>query len=311
MRKKKWGYVCLVCLLLIGGVEGYLRLSWGFCDAVLIQADPALEYMAQPNQDRYRFKQHIVYNEYSQRNEAVDSSKVIILGLGDSVINGGTLTDQDSLATTLLTNTLSVDGKCVQVLNISAGSWGPDNCMAYLNQYGTFGAAAAFLVCSSHDVYDTMDFMPVVDTDVSFPSKQYRFALYELVDRYLYPRISSFGDGLFARQEVNPEEISHTEKECIHKNGKEFNPGFLAMTEYFRIRKLPFFILLHAEVSEQEQQKYNKEGTLILSFCQENQIPVVADLGRLSVLDYRDNIHVNESGQRKLYMLLMKQLITE
>lgn len=311
MKKKKWSYICLICLLLIGGAEGYLRLSWGFCDAILVQADPEFEYIAQPNQDRYRFKHHIVYNEYSQRNEAVDSSRMIILGMGDSVINGGTLTDQDSLATTLLTNTLTVDGKRVQVLNISAGSWGPDNCMAYLNRYGTFGAAAAFLICSSHDVYDTMDFIPVVDKDISFPSSQYRFALYELVDRYLYPRLLSLGDGLFARREMNQAEISHIEKEGIHKNGKEFNLGFLAMAEYFRIRKLPFFILLHAEVSEQKQQKYNKKGALIQSFCQENRILVVEDLGLLSLLDYRDNIHVNESGQRKLYELLKKQLITE
>lgn len=68
--------------------------------------------------------------------EAVDSSAFIVLGLGDSVINGGVLTDQDSLATTRLSELLSkLIRKKVQVLNVSAGSWGPDNCEAYLNRY--------------------------------------------------------------------------------------------------------------------------------------------------------------------------------
>lgn len=37
------------------------------------------------------------------------------------------------------------------MLNISAGSWGPDNCAAYLKHYGLFGAKAMSLLVSSHD----------------------------------------------------------------------------------------------------------------------------------------------------------------
>lgn len=106
MRKKTRIILLILILILIGG-EIYLRKSWGFCDAVLVQSDPDFEYIAQPNQQRYRFKKHVRYNEYSQRSEPVDSSAFIILGLGDSVINGGVLTDQDSLATTLLSKSLS------------------------------------------------------------------------------------------------------------------------------------------------------------------------------------------------------------
>ena len=105
--KKKIGITIAVFVLMLVGGEIYLRKSWGFCDTVLVQSDPDFEYIAQPNQKRYRFKKHILYNEYSQRCESVDSSAFIVLGLGDSVINGGVLTDQDSLATTRLSKLLS------------------------------------------------------------------------------------------------------------------------------------------------------------------------------------------------------------
>src|SRR5438270_8207543 len=102
--------------------ELVLRFHYGFCDAVLIKEDPDLEYIAQPNQNRFRFGKHIRYNQFSMRNDSVNGKAVHILGFGDSVINGGTLTDQDSLATTKLSNALStLLDTSVQVLNISAG----------------------------------------------------------------------------------------------------------------------------------------------------------------------------------------------
>lgn len=40
-----------------------------------------------------RFGNHIHYNSYSQRSDEPDTTKVIILGLGDSVIYGGVQVD--------------------------------------------------------------------------------------------------------------------------------------------------------------------------------------------------------------------------
>ena len=42
--------------------------------------------MACPNQDGYRFGNHYHYNSYQQRSEEPDSTKKIVLGLGDSVL---------------------------------------------------------------------------------------------------------------------------------------------------------------------------------------------------------------------------------
>src|ERR1700751_1464941 len=90
----------IVTVLLLLGTELILRFCFGFCDAVLMKEDLAFEYIAQPNQNRFRFRKHIKYNEYSMRSDSVKESSVKILGFGDSVRNGGSLTDQDSLATT-------------------------------------------------------------------------------------------------------------------------------------------------------------------------------------------------------------------
>jgi hypothetical protein len=86
-----------------------------------------------------------------------EKNECIILGFGDSVINGGTIIDQDSLATTITENQLQNRiGNGVRFLNISAPSWGPDNCAAYLNKYGSFNARMLVLFVSSHDAHDNM-----------------------------------------------------------------------------------------------------------------------------------------------------------
>ena len=229
-----------------------------------------------------------MYNKYSQRCESVDSSAFIILGLGDSVINGGVLTDQDSLATTRLSKLLSeLFEKKVQVLNISAGSWGPDNCEAYLKRYGTFGVKAAFLLCSSHDAHDNINHQPVVDVSPGFPSRQCKLAYWELIHRYLLPR-------LFRKEE--PSEIS--------KDGKVFNPGFQALTNRFYNTQIPFFIWLHPDRVEVEQKYYNSEGQEIIDFCMKNSVLLIEGLPYMDISDYRDGIHLNEQGQRKLSEIL-------
>ena len=116
MRKK-----CIVLLLLLAFVVGelVLRYVFGFCDALLYRQSDKYEYIAQPNQNRHRFGAYIHYNSFSQRNGEPDSTKVRVLGLGDSVLFGGTWMDQDSLASTLFS-----DETGTQMLNISSGSWG-------------------------------------------------------------------------------------------------------------------------------------------------------------------------------------------
>lgn len=134
----------ILAVLFIGG-EIYLRKELGMCNAPLYYASNKYEYMAIPNQDGYRFGHHYHYNSYSQRSDEPQKGKKKVLGLGDSVLFGGVMIDQDSIATSIFTRETDT-----QMLNISAGSWGPDNCVAYFKDKGLFGAKALYLLVSSH-----------------------------------------------------------------------------------------------------------------------------------------------------------------
>jgi hypothetical protein len=299
---KRSYFILSLVLFVIIGLEIYLRLAWGFCDAVLMQEDSKFEYIAQPNQNRFRFKNHILYNNLSMRSDEVDSAAIKIVGFGDSVINGGSLTDQDSLATNILSKKLSkICNRHVQFLNVSAGSWGPDNCFAYLNKYGNFSSKHFILFVSSHDAFDNMDFKKTVGLNDNFPNKQYQLALIELFNRYLLQRI-------YHLLGITP----HTDEQLgINKRqqNSEFNTGFENFYRYCEKNKIELVIYLHAETSELSAQKFNEQGKKIEAFAEEKQIKLITDIDQgLSSVDYRDNIHLNEKGQSKMAELVLRYL---
>lgn len=265
---------------------------YGFCDAVLIREDSSYEYIAIP-QDRHRFGKHIFYNSLSQRNAEIEKTDSnIICAFGDSFINGGTPTDQDSLATTKLTEYLSNKyKKKIEVLNISAGSWGPDNCYAYLGKHGDFGSKYFMLFVSSHDAYDDMDFHKVVGANPQFPVKQYSLALVELFDRYIIPRLLEYFGHTNDSNEIN-------KKTSV----SVFNTGFINFYNYCKKKNIIFTIYIHADKEEAAQRHYNEQGQMIIDFCREKNIPLLKELDfnfPLSV--YRDGIHFNEMGQGKCF----------
>lgn len=302
----KIGGGILVCVILC---EALLRVKWGFCDTVLMRASDKYEYIAVPNQNRMRFGNHISYNSLSMRSPEVKKGSIKILGLGDSVINGGVLTDQDSLATTILSNRLSdALSQEVEVLNISAGSWGPDNCNAYLDENGCFDSMAMLLVVSSHDAHDNMDFKPIVGISPSFPERQYPLAIIELCDRYLFPRIRTA-----FKKRTRQQQLEDFEKiEGIKKTGKGFNTGFLALKYKADSLHIPMIIYLHAELSELGNEQYNSQGKEIINFARLNNIPIIKDLDFGLTPDwYRkgDNIHLSQYGQSKMAELIYPYLL--
>ena len=303
MIKKRKVYI-IVSLCLIVFVELILRYVFGFCDAVLYQPSPAYEYIAQPNQHRYRFFSHIDYNSFSQRSEEPDSTKTIVLGLGDSVIFGGTMLDQDSIATTLFSKETGM-----QMLNISSGSWGPDNCAAYLKEKGSFGAKAMVLVCSSHDAFDVMSHIPVVGIYPNYPDKQYKLAIWEVIDRYLMPRIKVYFSG---KQLLDPDaQVVEKVKsdEGVAKKALNFDPGFDQLLQISEGKHIPFFIYLHPEVCEVMSRKYKEGGLMIMEWAKTHHIKLIDGLNEGVTVDmYRDVIHLNEKGQRNLANSLKKMI---
>lgn len=298
-------FKCLsIVLISFSIVEIILRYAFGFCDAVLYQPSPAYEYIAQPNQHRYRFFSHIDYNSYSQRSDEPDSTKTIVLGLGDSVIFGGTMLDQDSIATTLFSKETGM-----QMLNISSGSWGPDNCAAYLKEKGTFGAKAMVLVCSSHDAFDVMSHIPVVGIYPNYPDEQYKLAIWEVIDRYLMPRIKVYFRG---KQLLDPDaQVVEKVKsdEGVAKKALNFDPGFDQLLQISEEKHISFFIYLHPEVSEVMSRKYKKGGLMIMEWAKTHHIKLIDGLNEGVTVDmYRDVIHLNEKGQRNMANSLKKMI---
>lgn len=298
-------FKCLsIFLISFSIVEIILRYVFGFCDAVLYQSSPAYEYIAQPNQHRYRFFSHIDYNSYSQRSEEPDSTKTIVLGLGDSVFFGGTMLDQDSIATTLFSKETGM-----QMLNISSGSWGPDNCAAYLKEKGTFGAKAMVLVCSSHDAFDVMSHIPVVGIYPNYPDKQYKLAIWEVIDRYLMPRIKVYFRG---KQLLDPDaQVVEKVKsdDGVAKKSLNFDPGFDQLLQISEEKHIPFFIYLHPEVGEVMSRKYKEGGLMIMEWAKTHYVKLMDGLNEGVTIDmYRDVIHLNEKGQRNLANSLKKMI---
>lgn len=295
--------------------ELVLRYVFGFCDALLYRQSDKYEYIAQPNQNRHRFGAYIHYNSFSQRNGEPDSTKVRVLGLGDSVLFGGTWMDQDSLASTLFS-----DETGTQMLNISSGSWGPDNCAAYLKEKGTFGASAMILVCSSHDAYDVMTYVPVVGVVPTYPDRQYKLAWTELIDRYLVPRIRM----MFGKTEVklDPDEqvVKNSEfKNTVRQKSSSFNNGFVQLLDISQKKNIPMAIYLHAENDEISAGRYNEMGQKIIEWAAEHDVCLIEGLraGETENM-YHDKIHFNEAGQRflatqmvRLYKECLKQTVNK
>ena len=299
---KKYRYAPVVgALAVVAITEAILRLGFGFCDALLYQSSDRYEYIAQPNQERHRFGVRLRTNSYSQRSEEPDSTKTIVLGLGDSILFGGGWMDHDSLATTLFS-----DETGMQMLNISSGSWGPDNCAAYLKEKGTFGAQAMVLVCSSHDAYDGMTFAPVVGVWPNYPDRQYRLAIWEAIDRYLIPYVKM----KTARKQYADPDVEIDKKAAdrqVVKKSPYFVKGFDKLKQMADSVNIPMYIYLHAESGEVQQGRYNELGQQILQWADSADVKLINGIKEGERLEmYHDAIHLNEQGQRHLADVLKK-----
>ncbi|MCC9167209.1 hypothetical protein [Pontibacter harenae] len=303
MEKKKIKVLNIIITLFILFIviEVLLRVIFGFCNAVLYKEDQDLEYIAIP-QSTKRFGNRIFYNTYSQRNsEIAPEDSIIIAGFGDSVLNGGTLSDNEDLATTKLSKYLSSkEKKNVKVLNVSCKSWGPDNCYAYIKKYGDFNAKAMFLVMSSHDVHDIMNFDKVVGVNPGWPKEQYDFALSELMHRYILPRIST---------SKNENALNDKLGINLSKSDTTFNPGIRNLFEYSKQKNIPFLIYLHADLNEVQQNEYSEGGKLVEDFCKKNNIYLIKELDYdLSQEIYSDDIHFTNKGQDEMFRILKDEI---
>ena len=170
-------------------IELGLRLVVGLGDPPLYDADPEIEYLLKPGSYR-RFGNSVTVNSAGMRSpESVLAPIKVgerrVLVVGDSIVNGGSLTDDADLATYRLSGLLSHGGS-ISVCNISAGSWGPANWLAYLHQRGTFSASFAVLVLNDGDAIDVPTFATLgPEHPTSRPCLAISEAFVNYVPRYL------------------------------------------------------------------------------------------------------------------------------
>lgn len=296
-----WSILLVVVLFVLG--EAFARIGLGLGDPPLSITDSEIEYMFKPNQDCKRFGNRIFINEWGMRSMPIsktkqDKTEVRILWFGDSVINGGNQTDHDSLATTLLENELKKKwNKPVRVMNVSAGSWGPPNMLAFLKKYGDFDADIVIITVSSHDAQDYPTF-EILNPN-THPTKKPFSALLEGVERYL-PRYL-------------PSLVAATTPELDYKTDpnkeKLVLDEFATLLEMERNKGKRVIVLHHWEQQEfvngvmtgRDSLKNRAIGARAEWLSDSTEIANSKVEGRPI---YRDNIHTNAQGQRIIMNLL-------
>lgn len=160
MRKLVSALTCLAVLTVLA--EAVLRFGVGLGDPPLARLDPDTEYELVPSAQYRRWGNTVTVNQFGMRTRdhpatPAEAERRVLL-IGDSVIYGTHFLDQDeTIAAVLearLAGVIRLGGCRFLALPMAVSSWGPENAAAFLAREGTFGAVAAAVVVSAHDLYD-------------------------------------------------------------------------------------------------------------------------------------------------------------
>ena len=306
-RRARWLIAAVLLVASLSGTELFCRFRLGLGTPTLSIADPEIEYLFAPNQHLRRFGNRVDYNAWSMRSDDFpvhksQANELRVMVFGDSVINGGTLTDQRDTATSTLQRQLGVVlGRPVVVGNISAGSWGPPNMLAYAQRFGLFQADFVVLVLSSHDYADAPTFEPVVGVSSDFPAQNPWCATWEAVTRYL-PRY-------LPKRAAQP---SAAEPALQAANQKDIEAALGALGGLIRLAKQSGAKVLVAQHLETEElpPRRAKEGHAAIARVAHEMGIEAFDLegqGDSSAL-YRDTIHPNQAGQAHMAARLLSAI---
>lgn len=310
---KRYGLGLGAFLLLL--VEIWLRVAFGLGHPALLQADPYTGYRYQPNQDLVRFGKRIVYNQYSQRSEPITSTKpadrLRVLMVGDSVLNGGNPTDQSQTITELFEQQLIANGHAAEVLNASAGSWGPGNELAYLQHFGTFNSDVVILEVGANDLVQPTSGSDRVGKDPNFPDRNPGSAIQEGIGRYILPGIQRF----FRLTPLSEIPLAEHPARQFERNQR----SFAAIAALVRERQLPFFVVFvpryYNVIPRLAGPEFKSEFLRQLAAL---KIPVIdaqtawAKLPFQTVHSYfRDSDHLTAAGNEAVAALLYQNLCLE
>ncbi|GAB4171906.1 MAG: hypothetical protein Fur006_00360 [Coleofasciculaceae cyanobacterium] len=314
---KYWIPGAVIAALIV--TELTLRLVLGLGNPVLFQADADTGYRYQPNRTVFRFGNKIEFNQYSQRSEAVITPKpqgmLRILMTGDSITNGGTLTDQTQIISELLEARLAAKTQPVEVLNASAGSWGIGNQLAYLRKFGTFDSDAAIAQIGTDDLIQPTSTSDRVGHDPSYPDRPPVLAIQELLTRYARPRLAHL-----LRLGSPSTNLSPPSPINLDRQFQENLQHLSAIITLVRTQRIPIFVLftpnLNNLVPTFNEPKYKPE---LLQFLNALRVSVIdahqawSTLPKTTVETFYqpDGIHLTVAGNQAIANLLFERLCTE
>lgn len=300
-RKTYWKLVLTAAAMLLA-VEITFRFGFGLGDPPLEIPDPACGYRFSPSQVVSRFGNRVSYDANSARGDCADPTSGSVwktLVIGDSVLNGGALTDDRDTATEVL-NALSLNpnGRTLRFMNLSAGSWAPPQQLGYLNAYGTLGADSIVLVLSSHDALG-----PVKGDKLPFPTQKPWTAAEEVVLRYFlgFRRhlFASASEGWAAAAADVPSHIASSEDPaatsiwCLKQ-----------IVALCRQKNMPVAVVLWPTRSEVLKDRWATSADALLTAITEEKVSHIDLTKQIRATPdyetsvYRDDIHPTPNGQR-------------
>lgn len=301
--------IFIVLLVLI--LETALRLKFGLGNPVLSQTDSATGYRFQPNQNITRFGHKIFYNQYSQRSDRLTSENpkntLRILMVGDSVLNGGTLTDQQQTISEQLEAQIKKTGINAEVLNASAGSWGIGNQLGYLQKFGTFASDLLILQIGTHDLIQPTSVGDRVGIDPNYPDRKPFLAIQEMFSRYLLPQFS-------LRLHLQP---AYPEIPLTLTPEEQFQENLLLLDRILkRDRALPIIVLFTPNridvLPNADLPVYKTEFLQFLKTRHISFIDTHADWSQYPATTtesyFRDVVHLTPAGNSAIAKLLFEQI---
>lgn len=286
-----WHRLLLFVIVLVVVIELILRFAFGFGNIPVYYASAQFEYALKPSQEMTRFGNKYFINSDGMRSAPLGSKELRILKFGDSVLNGGIAADQNEIASTILENRFFSEGseQKVRILNVSAGSWGPDNAFAWMSRHGDFDAVGIVLLFSSHDWQDQMSFEDVVGNIPFYPEEKPAFAMADAI-HWIYSRYF---------QVIAWNDLPKIDGGVADQ--QSFNPGWERFITYTRAESIPLIVYHHANLEEIENQEWTEEGKQLEVYLAGQGVDVISGLDAgFDVSDFRDMIHPNKSGQVKI-----------
>jgi lysophospholipase L1-like esterase len=310
--KAKYGIPgCAIASL--SAIELALRLL-GFGNPALLQTDANAGYIFAPNQVVYRFGNRLEYNQFSQRSEQIDSAKpegtLRILMIGDSVLNGQNITDQEETIPELFEARLLGIKKQVEVLNASAGSWGIGNQLGYIRKLGTFESDAVILQIGTHDLLQLPSSIQGVGNHPLMPNRKPLLAIQEVFEIYVMPQLSS----VFVSNSPAAG-VPVSESQRFMENMQRFEQ----IVALVRAKNIPLFVLYTCDRADllpvPNQPKFKSEFVDRLKAL---KIPLIDTHAAWSTLPktrvesyFRDWVHPTAPAYESIADLVFQQLCIE